>query len=70
VIPTGDGSVVTVREPVKTVGEGDDEVELRSRTPEERAKRRLRKNLVLWGFGLIVMAIVLIILLTTGPVSP
>jgi hypothetical protein len=70
VIPTEDGGQVMVREPVKTVGEGDDEIELRSRTPEEKAKRRLIKNLVLWGFGLVFIAIVLITLLTTGPISP
>jgi hypothetical protein len=70
VIPTEDGGQVMVREPVKTAGEGDDEIELRTRTPEERAKRRLVKNLIVWGFGLVVIAIVLIALLATGPISP
>lgn len=69
VIPTADGDYVAVREPVKTVGYGDDEVELRQLTAEEKARRRLKKNLILWGFGLLVIGVTLAILLAIGPIG-
>jgi hypothetical protein len=57
-----------VREPVKTIGTGDDEIELHSRTPEQKARWRVKKNLVLWTFGLIVLGITLLVLLLMGPI--
>ena len=63
-----EGGLVRLREPVKTVGYGDDAVELRTLTPEERARRRLRKNLILWTVGLVILGVTLAILLITGPV--
>ena len=63
---SGDG-LFNLREPVKTVGVGDDAVELKSHSPEEKARRRLKKNLILWGFGLVVIGIALVALLLAGP---
>jgi len=70
VIPTEDGGFTTLRDPVKTVGDGDEEIELRALTPEEKARKKFKKNLILWGFGLAIMAITLYVLLTMGPISP
>jgi len=70
VIPAEDGTLVTLREPVKTVGEGDEEIELRSLTPEEKERKRLKKNVIVWGFGLVIIAITLYALLTIGPINP
>jgi hypothetical protein len=69
VIPTEDGTFVTVREPVKTVGEGDEEIELRSLTGEEKERKKLKKNLIVWGFGLVIIAITVYVLLAMGPVG-
>jgi len=69
VIPTEDGTFVTVREPLKTVGEGDEEIELRSLTAEERERKKLKKNLIVWGFGLVIIAITVYALLTMGPIG-
>jgi hypothetical protein len=66
-VPTSNEGLFHFREPVKTVGFGDDAVELRSLTPEEKARKRLKKNLILWGFGLIVIGIALVVLLMAGP---
>jgi len=69
VIPTEDGKLVTIREPVKTVGDGDEEIELKTLTAEEKEKKKLKKNLIVWGFGLVIMAITLYALLTMGPIA-
>ena len=58
---------MTLREPVKTVGYGDEAIELRAKSPEERARWRLKKNLIIWGFGLIVLVLTFAILLLMGP---
>lgn len=67
VIPTEDGELITLREPIKTVSDGDEEIELRSRPPEELERRRQKKNLIVWGVALVVMAITLYVLLAMGP---
>jgi len=67
VIPTETGEFVTLREPIKTVSDGDEEIELRSRPPEERERRKQKKNLIIWGVGLVVIAITLYALLAMGP---
>lgn len=66
-IPTADGGQVAVREPVKTVSAHGEEVELRQRTPEERAARRFRKNLIIWTFGILLVGITMYVLLVMGP---
>jgi hypothetical protein len=69
IIPTEDGGFVSIREPVKVIGDGDEAIELRPLTPEEKARRKFRKNLLLWGFGLAMMFVVMLILLTMGPLK-
>lgn len=68
-IPTEDGKFVTLREPVKTVGDGDEEMELNSLTAGEKEKKKLKKNLIVWGFGLAIIAITLYVLLVMGPIG-
>jgi hypothetical protein len=63
VVPTPEGGFVTVTETPKTIGEGDEEIELRRLTSEEKAKRRFLKNLLLGGFCLALIVIVVAILL-------
>jgi hypothetical protein len=65
-IPTEEGSFVTVREPVKTVGTGDNEVELKVLTPQEKAKRKLIRNLIVGGFCLIVLIVTMVALYFRG----
>jgi hypothetical protein len=67
-LPTDAGYVV-LRDPVKTVGEGDDQVELRRADPEERARKRLRKNLILWVFGIALMGLTMLMVLFFGPLN-
>jgi hypothetical protein len=38
------------------------------RPPRSRARRRLLRNLLLWGFGLGIIGLVMAILLIVGPV--
>jgi hypothetical protein len=68
VLPTEDGGYVTLRDPVKTIGHGDEEIELRTLSPKEKARRKLKRNLILWGFGLLLIAITLALLLFVGPI--
>ena len=50
------------QEPVRTVGRGDQMITLRRLTPEEKAVRRARRNLIMMMTGLsILMAIVLLL---------
>ena len=53
-IPTEEG-LVAVKETVKTIGTGDDEIELKRLTPEEKSRRRLVRNLVVGGVCLLVL---------------
>ena len=61
-----------MREPVSTAAWGDQGLghqagELRTPTAEERARRKWRKNIILWAFGLLILGITLALLLLTGP---
>jgi ribosomal protein S27E len=47
VLPTADGRYKVVKDTAKVIGRGADEVELRRLTPEEKARRRMIRNLVL-----------------------
>ncbi len=68
VLPTPDGGIVRLRDPVKTIGSGDDAIELRSRSSEQRETWRLKKNLIMWTVGLLVLGITIIILMMLGPI--
>lgn len=58
--PTAPSSELAFHEPVMRVGSGDNVIELRRLTPEEKAQRRARRNVVMLLLGVsILMAIVL-----------
>ena len=57
-VPTEDGGYVTVRETPKTIGKGDDEIELRRLTPEEKAKRRMRRNIIMFCICMALLGII------------
>jgi len=49
VIQAPGGKKISLEEPVKKAGEGADAVELRKRTPEEKARTRLIKNAIIFS---------------------
>jgi hypothetical protein len=51
-----------VRDKPKTIGQGNDEVELRKLSPEERARRRFRYNLLVWTFCFVILFVVFLVL--------
>jgi hypothetical protein len=57
-LPTGEGGFVAVHERPRVIGEGASEVEIRRLSPEEKARRRFRKNAILFAFCLAVLMIV------------
>ena len=60
---TEDGSYVAVRQKEKTIRFKGEEVEVRRLTPEEKARKRFVKNVVMGLFGIAVLAAVAIILM-------
>ena len=64
-VPMEDGSLVTVREKPKTLGRGDSEIELRRLSPEEKAQRRMRRNLILGAFCMVIMGVVALVMMWT-----
>jgi hypothetical protein len=65
-VPTPDGGFVTVRETPKTIGHGDDAIEVRRLSSDEKARRRLRNNLVMGSICLLVIVVVVVVLLWRG----
>jgi hypothetical protein len=65
-IPTDDGQLIALREPVKTVEVQGREIELRRLTPEEKEQRRFRRNLFVAGFGLLFLIVTMIIMALAG----
>lgn len=61
-IPTEEGSYVALHEPVKTVGSGVTERELRVLSPEEKQQRRLIRNIVMYTFALLILIATFILL--------
>jgi hypothetical protein len=61
-IPTDDGSYISLREPVKTVAIRGREIELRRLSPEEKERRRFRRNLVVAGVGLLALIITMLVM--------
>ncbi|MBW3597462.1 MAG: hypothetical protein KY475_09335 [Planctomycetes bacterium] len=61
-VPTDDGRYVALREPVKTVGKGDREIELRRLTPDEKAARRFKRSLFLATFGLLFLILSMLVM--------
>jgi hypothetical protein len=63
-VPTPDGGFVTVKESAtKTITSGNQAIELRKLSPEEKTKRRRRNNIVLFGFCLVTLVVVMLILM-------
>jgi len=62
VVPTPEGGYATIRKKAKKVGSGEDEVELRELTPEEKAKKRLRYNLIMWSVCFLILFVVFLVL--------
>jgi hypothetical protein len=59
-LPPDDNDLV-LREPIRTIRQGDTVIEIRRLTPEERKARRFRRNLMMIVIGIsILMAIVII----------
>jgi hypothetical protein len=63
ILPSPDGGFMKVREAVKTVEFGGEEVELRKLTPEEKARRRLFRTIFMAIFGLAFLTAMAILLL-------
>ena len=64
--PDGEGSY-TIREPVKTIRSSSGElIELRQLSPEEKAARRFRRNIIMAIFGIVVLVVVVAILINSG----
>jgi len=69
VLPASDGGIVRLREPLKTVGSGDDATELRSRSAVQKETWRFKKNLIMWAIGLLLLLITIVILMLLGPIG-
>jgi hypothetical protein len=67
VLPTADGRFVAVPEPAKVLNSGEGEVEIRRLTPEERARRRLRRSLFLVVAGSLLLLGALYMVMRMGP---
>jgi len=61
-VPTPEGGYATIRKKAKTVGHGEDEVELKELSPEEKAKKRFRYNLVMWSVCFMILFVVFLVL--------
>jgi hypothetical protein len=63
ILRTADGGYVTVDDSVRTVRVMGEEVELRRLTPEEKARRRFRRSVVMWAIGALLLIVTTAILL-------
>jgi len=57
-----DADAMRFREPVRTIGSGDRVIELRRLSPEEKASRRGRRNLVMLLSGLSILMVIVLLL--------
>lgn len=62
VIETEDGNYVTLRDPVKTIGKGLEERELHVLPPEQKKKRRIVRNIVVYSVGLVILYVIFMLL--------
>ena len=62
-VPTPEGGFVTIKETPKTIGQGSDVIEVRRLTPEEKARRRLWKNIIFGAVCLVVLLIVIVVMM-------
>jgi hypothetical protein len=63
-IPLDDGTSVALREPVRTVGHGDNERELQSLTREEKERFRSLKSAITWAICTFVLVTALLVLIS------
>ncbi len=61
-IPSEDGGVATIHEPVKKIVAGEEERELHTLTPEEKERARMIKNVIVWTVCAFVLAAALFLL--------
>ena len=61
-IRDADGAIVTLVEPKKVIGSGERQKELRTLSPQQKARVRFVKNFLVWFFCAIVLAIALVLL--------
>jgi hypothetical protein len=57
-VPTEGGEMVVIAESPKTVGSGDEAVEVRRLSPEEKVRRRFRRNAILWTICILILLVV------------
>jgi len=64
VLPTPDGDYVMVenKEGVRTISSKGEEIEIRKLSPEERAHRRRVKNIIMFTFAIVLLAVVIFIM--------
>ena len=62
-LPTEDGKVVPLHDPIKTVGRPGQEIELRQLSPQEKARRRAVRNLIMSVGSIVLLTIVFYVLL-------
>lgn len=65
-IPTEDGRVLALREPVKTVGKGSNERELHVLPPEEKQRRRRIRTVIMFTVGIVLLVTVFMVLTRFG----
>jgi hypothetical protein len=63
-IPLDDGTSVALREPVRTVGHGDNERELQSLTREEKERFRSLTSAITWAICTFVLVTALLVLIS------
>jgi hypothetical protein len=63
VIPTEEGSYVAVRAKEKTIRFKGEEVEVRRLSPEEKARKRFVKNIIMGIFGILTLVTLAILLM-------
>ncbi len=61
-VPTSAGASTALRNRSKTVGEGEQAVELRQLSREEKAKKRFRYNLIMWSICAFILSAVFLVL--------
>jgi len=53
---------IALLDPVKTVEKRGQEIELKQRTPEEKIQWKIRKNMILWISGILILLITLYVM--------
>ena len=59
-------AIPSLHEPVRTVSSGGKQRQIQQRSNHDRARRRFRKNLIMWTLCAIVMIVAMIVLMNFG----